>query len=132
MADMGRRKPAADESLHSLPLHAPILTPPFKSAVPEVTDREAEVGQSVPIPRYSEVSEMPAHNRLQPLADLRNRIMHTPPQFDLDPQQRGLHALANRVPKHQKPSLLRLPADVLEAEEIEGLRLSQTSVAREG
>jgi len=52
--------------------------------------------------------------------------MHTPPQFDLDPQQRGLHALANRMPKHQKPSLLRLPADVLEAKEIEGLRFTQT------
>ena len=78
MADMGRRKPAADESLHTLPLHAPVLTPPFKSAMPEVTDRKAEVGQSVPIPRYSEVSKMPAHNGLQPSADFRNRIMHTP------------------------------------------------------
>ena len=97
---MGRRKPAADEPLHTLPLHAPVLTPPFKGAVPEVTDREAEVGQSIPIPRYSEVSEMPAHNGLQPLANFRNRIMHTPPQLDLDAQQRGLHALANRVPKH--------------------------------
>ena len=86
MADMGRTKPAADESFHSLPLHAPILTPPFKSTVPEVTDREAEVGQSLPIPRYSEVSEMPAHNGLQPLANFRNRIMHTPPQLGLDPQ----------------------------------------------
>jgi hypothetical protein len=127
MADMGRRKPAADEPLHSLPLDASILTSPFKSAVPEVTDREAKVGQSVPIPRNSEVSEMPAHNGLQPLADFRNRIMHTPPQLGLDAQQRGLHALANRVPKHHEPSLLRLPADVLEAEEIEGLRLAQTS-----
>ena len=66
---MGRRKPATDEPLHTLPLHAPILTPPFESTVPEVTDREAEVGQSIPVARYSEVSEMPAHNGLQPLAD---------------------------------------------------------------
>jgi len=53
--------------------------------------------------------------------------MHTPPQLDLDPLQRRLHALANRVPKHHEPSLLRLPADVLEAEEIEGLRFTQPS-----
>jgi hypothetical protein len=53
--------------------------------------------------------------------------MHTPPQLDLDPLQRRLHALANRLPKHHESSLLRLPADVLEAEEIEGLWLAQTS-----
>jgi hypothetical protein len=52
--------------------------------------------------------------------------MHTPPQADLHLLQLGLHALANRLPKHQKPPLLRLPADVREAEEIEGLRLAQT------
>src|SRR5260370_9226850 len=95
--------------------------------MPEVTDREAEVSQSVPVSRYSEVSDMPTHNGLQPFADFRNRIMHTPPQFDLDPLQRRLHALANRLPKHHEPALPRLPADVLETEEIEGLRLAQTS-----
>ena len=52
--------------------------------------------------------------------------MHSPPQLDLDVQQLRLHALANRLPKNQKPSSLRLPADMLEAEEIEGLRLAQT------
>ena len=75
-----------------------------KSVVPEVTDGETKVGQSIPVPRYSEVSDMPAHNGLQPLADFRNRVMHTPPQLDLDPLQLRLHALANRLPKHQKPS----------------------------
>ena len=53
--------------------------------------------------------------------------MHTPPQLDFHLLQFRLHALANRLPKHQKPSLFRLPADVLEAEEIEGLRLAQTT-----
>src|SRR5260370_12713724 len=95
--------------------------------MPEVPDREAEGSQSVPVSRYSEVSDMPTHNGLQPFADFRNRIMHTPPQFDLDPLQRRLHALANRLPKHHEPALPRLPADVLETEEIEGLRLAQTS-----
>ena len=52
--------------------------------------------------------------------------MHSPPQLDLDPLQRRLHAFANRLPKHHKPPSLRLPADMLEAEEIEGLRLAHT------
>ena len=118
---MGRKKPAADESLHTLPLDASLLAPSFESMVPEATNREAEVSQCIPVARYSEVSEVPTHNRLQPLADFRNRIMHTPLQLELDAQQRRLHALANRLPKYQEPSLLRLPADMLEAEEIEGL-----------
>ena len=40
---MGRRKPSADEPLHTLPLDAPLLAPPFERVMPEVTDREAEV-----------------------------------------------------------------------------------------
>ena len=59
MADMGRRKPSADEPLHTLPLDASLLAPPFNRVMPEVTDREAEVSQSVPVARYSEVSEVP-------------------------------------------------------------------------
>jgi hypothetical protein len=57
MADMGRRQPAVDEPLHPLPLDASLLTPPLENVVPEATDSEAEVGQSIPIARYSEVSD---------------------------------------------------------------------------
>src|SRR5579875_3721510 len=85
--DANRRKPAADESFHSLPLDATMLASPAQSAMPEVRHRVTKVGQSVPVARHSEVSEMPAHNGLQPFADFRNRIMHTPPQLVLDPQQ---------------------------------------------
>ena len=132
MADMGRGKPSADESLHTLPLDASLLAPPFERVMPEVTDREAEVSQCVPVARHSEVSDMPTHNGLQPLADFRNRIMHTTPQLDLDPLQRRLHALANRLPKHHEPTLPRLPADMLEAEKIEGLWLAQSSALSVG
>ena len=59
MADMGRRKPSADESLHTLPLDASLLAPPFERVMPEVTDREAEVSQCVPVARHSEVSKNP-------------------------------------------------------------------------
>jgi hypothetical protein len=124
---MGRRKPSADESLHTFPLDASLLAPPFECMVPEVTDREAEVSQCVPVARHSEVTDMPTHNGLQPLADFRNRVMHTPPQLDLDSLQRRLHALANRLPKHHEPAFSRLPADMLEAEKIEGLWLGRVA-----
>jgi len=126
-ADMGRRKPFADEPFHSFPLDATMLASPAQSAMPEVAHGVTKMGQSMPVARHSEVSDMPAHNGLQPLSDFRNRVMHAPPQADLHLLQLGLHALANRLPKHHEPSLLCLPADVREAEEVEGLGLTQTS-----
>jgi hypothetical protein len=126
MADTGRRKPTADEPLHSLPLDATVLASSAQGMMPEVAHGETKVSHGMPVTRYSEITEMPAHNGLQPIANFRNRVMHSPPQLDLNVQQLRLHAFANRLPKHQKPSLLRLPADMLEAEEIKGLRLAQT------
>src|SRR5271155_5800751 len=114
MADMGRRQPAADEPLHSFPMKATFLAPSSEDVVPEIAHSETKVSQSVPVTRHSEVSDMPAHLGLQPLADFRNRVMHAPPQLDLHLLQFGLHSFANRLPKHQKPSLLRLPANMLE------------------
>ncbi len=109
MADMGRRQPAVDEPLHSLPLDATMLASSAQRSMPQVAHGETKVGQGMPVARHSEVPDMPTHNGLQPLANFRNRVMHAPPQLDLHLLQFGLHALANRLPKHQKPSLLRLP-----------------------
>jgi hypothetical protein len=86
MADTGRRQPTVDEPFPALPLDASLLAPPSKDVVPEVAHGEAKVGQGVPVARHSEVSDMPAHQGLQPLADFRNRVVHAPPQF-------GLHRL---------------------------------------
>ncbi len=122
---MGRRQPAA-EPVHSLPQNATMLASSAQRSMPEVAHGETKVGQGVSVARHSEVSDMPAHNGLQPLADFRNRVMHASPQFGFHRQQFRLQSLANRLPKHQKPSLLRLPADMLEAEEIEGLWPAQT------
>jgi len=123
---MGRRKPSADEPLHTLPLDASLLAPPFERVMPEVTDREAEVSESVPVARHSKVSDMPANNGFQPCSDFRDRVMHASPQFGLHRLQLGLQPFADRLPEHGKPSSARLPAQVLEAEKVEGLRLSQT------
>ncbi len=126
MADTGRRQPAADEPVHSLPQNATMLASSTQRSMPEVAYGETKVGQGVPVARHSKVSDMPAHHGLQPFADFRNRVVHAPSQLDFHLLQLGLHAFANRLPKHQKPSLFRLPADVLEAEKIESLRLAQT------
>ncbi len=118
MADMGRWQPAADEPVHSLPQNATMLASSAQRAMPEVAHGETKVGHGMTVTRYSEITKMPAHNGLQPLTDFRNRVMHASPQLDLHLLQLGLHAFANRLPKHQKPSVLRLPANMLEAEKV--------------
>ena len=123
---MGWRKPALDEPFHPFPWDASLLTSPSKDVMPEVAHREAEVGQGVPVSRHSKVSDMPAHNGLQPCSDFRDRVMHASPQFGLHRLQLGLQPFADRLPEHGKPSSARLPAQVREAEKVEGLRLSQT------
>ena len=127
MADMGRRQPAADEPLHSFPMKATFLAPSSEDVVPEIAHSETKVSQSVPVSRHSEVSDMPAHNGFQPCADFRDRVMHASPQFGLHRLQLGLQPFADRLPKHGEPSSARLPAQVREAEKVEGLRLSQTA-----
>ena len=126
MADMGRRQPAADEPCHSVPLDATMLASSAQGMMPEVAHGETKVVHGLAVTRYSEVTKMPAHHRLQPRADFRNGVVHAPPQFGFHLLQLGLHALANRLPKHQKPPSLRLPAEVREAEEAEGFGLSLT------
>ena len=98
MADAGRRQIRGDEPLHSLPRDATMLTSPAQSAMPEVAHGEAKVGQGVPVARNSEVSEMPAHNGLQPRADRWNRVVHAPPQLGFHLLQPGLQSFANRLP----------------------------------
>jgi hypothetical protein len=78
---MGRRQPAADEPFHSFPLDATMLASSAQRSMPEVAHGEAKVGQSMPVARHSEVSDMPAHNGLQPLADFRNRVAGPPLRF---------------------------------------------------
>jgi len=81
MADTGRRQPAADEPVHSFPQNATMLASSAQRSMPEVAHGEAKVGQSMPVARHSEVSDMPAHNGLQPLADFRNRVAGPPLRF---------------------------------------------------
>src|ERR1019366_10453946 len=54
MADTGRRQPAADEPVHSLPQNATMLASSTQRAMPEVAYGETKVGQGVPVARHSE------------------------------------------------------------------------------
>jgi hypothetical protein len=90
MADAGRRQPAVDEPCHPLPLDTSSLAPSSQYLVPELAHGKTKVSESVPIARYSVVSDVPAHHGLQPRADFGDRVMHAPPQFGFHRLQLGL------------------------------------------
>ena len=116
-----------DEPIHSIPCDASLLASSSEDVMPELAHSEAKVGQGVPVARHSEVSEVPAYNGFQPRADQRNRVMHTLPQFGFHRLQLGLHTFADGLPQHGEPSSARLPAQMREAEKVEGLRLTHTT-----
>ncbi len=105
MADAGRRQPAVDEPFHSFPTDASSLASTCEHVMPELAHRETKVSESIPIARYSVVSDVPAHHGLQPRADFGNRVMHAPPQFGFHRLQLSLQSLADRLPEHGEPSL---------------------------
>ena len=105
MADAGRRQPAVDKPFHPLPRDTSSLAPSSQYLVPELAHGKTKVSESVPIARYSVVSDVPAHHGLQPRADFGNRVMHAPPQFGFHRLQLSLQSLADRLPEHGEPSL---------------------------
>jgi hypothetical protein len=64
---MGRRQPATDEPIHSLPLDATVLASSAQGMMPEVAHGETKVSHGMTVTRYSEVTKVPAHNGLQPV-----------------------------------------------------------------
>jgi hypothetical protein len=62
MVNAGRRQPAVNQPLHSLPGDASSLAPSSEDVVPELAHGEAKVSQRIPIGRNSVVSDVPAHN----------------------------------------------------------------------
>src|SRR6516165_2839654 len=73
------------------------------------------------------VCEIAAHHAPQPLSLLRDRFVHSSPQFFLDGSQLGTHPVPARLPLKLEAALAGAPADVSEAKEVEHLRFTKTS-----
>src|SRR5258708_15821890 len=67
MADAGRRQPAVDEPFHSFQTDASSLAPSSQYLVPELAHGKTKVSDTIPIARYSLLSNVPPHNNLHPL-----------------------------------------------------------------
>ena len=74
-----------------------------------------EFAEAVEVPRYRVVVEVALHHRLEPLAGLGHRIVHTRTELLLNLPQLGPHAFADRLAPHRKSPQPILPADVREA-----------------
>ena len=132
MADAGRRQPAVDSRFIRSQGTRPFwLRRPSTRCqrLPTVKRKWASAYRFVGTPKYR---ICPPTTELQPPAYCRNGVVHAPPQFGFHLVELGLQSFANRLPQHRKPSLARLPADMREAEKVEGFRLTQTTALAVG
>jgi hypothetical protein len=74
---------------------------------PQPEQPDAKGPQAVEVPRYRMVVEVALHDRPEPLARLRHRIVPKPPELLLDFLQLPPQALADRLTFHGKASVAR-------------------------
>ncbi len=116
-------KPAVNHAPHPIPKHAGVLATPQESAVPEPTYLKPKRVQRRAVGRHSVITNVPTHDRPQPLAHFRDGVMHASFEFGLHLAQLRLQPFANRLPQDREASVPPLlPTDVGEAEEVERLR----------
>jgi hypothetical protein len=87
-----------------------------------ITEARCRVG----VARHGIVVELPSYHASQPPPLLRYRQMDTSLELKFGLRQLCPHPLRDRDPLQPEPSLLPLPADVREAEEVERLEHSDT------
>jgi len=117
-------KPADRQELRA-GLREPVLraaadkSPPPRSSHPFPKDP-----QMIEISRCRVEVEVALHDRLEPLARLRHRVLHAQAKLPLDLLQFRPHTLATRLALYGEVPLPSHPADVREAQEVERLGLA--------
>jgi hypothetical protein len=124
---MGRRKPSGRQAVHPLPVQAMALAAVSKGRTPmpgclgpECSDRPTVAWDGV-------VGEVPSHDACQPLSLHWDGLVPTSLQFGLDLFELRRHSLRAGDAFQHEPSALRLRTDMREAEELERLRLAETT-----
>ena len=108
--------------VHPVPLPATAQSPSPESSHPDPEDPESDE-----VSRYRVVVEVALHDRPEPLAGLRHRIVPTSSELLLDLLQLRSHTLADRLSLHLERPVPGLPADVREAQKVERLGLAFSS-----
>jgi hypothetical protein len=121
------RKPTICKTLHPRPTQMMPLAAMNQHRPPEPHQPIAESIQAVGVSRYRVVVEVTLHDRSEPFAGERNRIVHAVAKLLLEFQQLGSHPLADGLALQSKAPIPVLPADMREAQKIKRLRFSFSS-----
>jgi hypothetical protein len=137
MTHAGGRQPLVDEPIHPGPQDPAVLATTRQGAMPEMADLEPEEAQRGAVHGHAVLSDVPTHDRVQPLALLRDGIVPASSKLGFDLAQLGLQPFADGLPQHREaPVASLLRADVRESEKRERLGLALTAptpvVGREG
>ena len=127
MQDVRDGQPAGRELMQSFPVEAMALAALAQLGSPQPGQPVAKESQAVEVSRYRMIVEVALHDRPEPFARVRNRIMPTLPELLLKFLQLPPQALADRLPLHGKLPPPVLPADMREAQKVERLRLTFSS-----
>src|SRR5215469_550958 len=117
-------QPAVNNPQHPVPQHTAVLAASRQGAPPEPDRLEPKQVERPPVHGDPVVSIVPLDYRTQPPTHFRDGVVHAPLELGFHLTQFGLQALAYRLPQHREPPVAPLlPADMREAEEVEGLGL---------
>lgn len=119
---------ASDETPESLPSHARALAAAPNGVHPGPADFGSEHSEPFEIARHGVIVQIALYDALEPRADHFDWRVSSSHQIFPDRFQRRPHPLRHGQPPHNEASVLpALPADVHEAEKIEGFRPALTA-----
>src|SRR6266568_9084325 len=117
--------PIVGQPHYPFPSRAILLTAPPERALPEFGDQETEHSQRLTVGRHGMIVEVALDDLSQPFPLDRDRLVPTPPQFLFDHLHLRPHAIGPGLPFDLELAPARLAADEDEAQEAEGLRLTE-------
>ena len=120
-------QPAGREFTQSFAVEAMALAAWAQLGSPQPGQPVAKEPQAVEVSRYRVIVEVALHDRPEPLARVRDRIMPALAELLLEFPQLPPQAFADRLPLHGKLPPPVLPADMREAQKVERLRLTFSS-----
>src|SRR5438876_3915644 len=129
MKDSRLGKPVGGQPVHPLPREAILLATPPQRTHPNALDIVVECSQCGPVSRHRVVGEVASDHLLDPSPLLGDWLVHPPSQLLLDLPKRCLHAIAPCDPLHEELPTAVAFTDEGEAEEVEGLRLSEPALS---
>ena len=132
MKDARHWQPFVGELFHARPRHVVFLAAPPKRRVPEYDDAVTKRTNGRSVCRHGMVREKARYDLAQPIALLRDWLVSLAQQRFFDFLELRAHAVPPGLPLEEEPAPSRFSADQREAEKIERLRFSKTSLGAIG